>query len=232
VKKIITIIFIVTISKLMAQNNPKTIYIQIDTLEYKGKLNELYNFEVEIDNGDVFQLINSIDSAKHDHSTNTFPNYTAVIPNVVDSNVLKIPIDNHSSQLILEHIYHFDTIHIEKISVFETQPLDSIFSREAKFKIVDGKRDNYSFETTYRFETNPARKAPTLSHIVINGRLYPINLNVTQTLEITLTNGVGTKPKRTTRRNGKQKKNIIRIEYSVSFKEYYWMSEINLDEIK
>ncbi|MGB1296082.1 MAG: hypothetical protein ACPG6V_11430, partial [Flavobacteriales bacterium] len=118
-KKLITLIFIVTITKLMAQNNLKTIYIQIDTLEYKGKLDELYNFEVEIDHGDVFQLMHSIDSAKHDYSTNTYPNYTAIIPNVVDSNTLKIPIDNHSSKLILEHIYHFDTIHIEKISVFD-----------------------------------------------------------------------------------------------------------------
>lgn len=231
-KKLITLIFIITITKLMAQNNPKTIYIQIDTLEYNGKSDELYNFEVEIDHGDGFQLMHSIDSAKHDHSTNTYPNYTAIIPNVVDSNTLKIPIDNHSSKLILEHIYHFDTIHIEKISVFDTQPLDSIFSKEAKFKIVDGKRDNYYFETTYRFETNPASKTPTLSHVVINGRLYPITLKVTKTPEVTLTNGFGTKPRRTTRRNGKQKKNVIRIEYSVSFKEYYWMSEINLDEIK
>lgn len=218
------------IISIMSLAQTKSLYLQIDTVDIRFKADILYDYKIEVDGGDIFQMIKAIEQTEINYSGDRYPNCKTIIPLFIDSNTIKLPIDNHSSHLVLENIYGLDTLHIEKIIVFDTQPLDTIYTSIWKYAINNGQFNDQAFEVTHRLYSNESKNKPTQSYIVVNNKKYKFTIDVTDTPVRERITGHGFHPKRYSRKNGQLKKNAYRFDTRESRYEYFWVGKVKLKE--
>jgi hypothetical protein len=208
----------------------KRIYIQIDTIETYDKIETLINFKIEVYIQDHlhFEENESSETDKSVYKLNEYPNYTTTLKVDFDASEIRIPIDLNGSEIILENIYHLDTIRINRIQILKTQPPDTTYSTIYKTKVINGERDEIPFSVEKKVNSKKTKSPTDEISLVVNGKKYPCSLDLTEFPEISIINGHGYNPEKRYKKNGEDKKKVIYMYSSGKQIRYHWEGRIRL----
>lgn len=210
----------------------RTLVVIIDTVEFENKKTEGY--ELTIKPCGVFLNDKDIFLAQGKVSLVGFPNYMKTIDFPNEATTVEIPIDTSGSYVCLRNlnINNTDTLRINSIKIFDTKPIDSVFTHSYYYRKNNGEMSKKRFREKFKKEGsnfNPVPPPETIK-MTINGIKYITPLKLEKADVINVRTGSGYNKRNPFNKNGEYKKRLKYFTYEQRKVQYLWRGSINLKE--
>lgn len=212
------------LTELNAQT--KTLVLKIDTLIFQMGQEE--KIKLRVGDGSFFNFTKYFDSTQV-ISFDDYPNFTNKIELENDSSVIEIPIDKNGSHIKLRNAYNYnkDTMTINKLTIYETKPADSIITVILHTRRINGILENKPYKVKVRKSGSNFIPPPSTIEILIDGVVYKTTLSLTRERHL-VSHGHGHKPRNYMNKNGEYKKRITHIYVDKGTYKYFWIGEMKL----